>query len=282
VAEKRHAFAQLTRTRVRVFPVRIPVIALFPLFVTVLGQAETVTAKSELPLEAGAFVSCSGKGEKLTCSRLERSSVTFTLPARIKAVSLTSWGRTAYAVLDDGRLFHVGEDLTSRAVKKVTPDLELKHPVLARPKQVSSLPATRAVAAGNEFACALLEGGRVSCWGYGHYGQLGRGTTPLFGRPAKVVGLSRAVSLFAGDTHACAILSSGRVSCWGNPWGGEDGTEPRLRQPYRLSVLDGARSLRMRENRVVALFRGKKQLSCEFTPGGPQGLDESSPVARCR
>lgn len=77
------------------------------------------------------------------------------------------------------------------------------------------------IAAGRDHTCALLEGGRVRCWGKGELGQLGYGDTYSVGHdepPASagdvdVGGL--VVSLTAGDSHTCALLEGGRVRCWG-------------------------------------------------------------------
>ena len=78
-----------------------------------------------------------------------------------------------------------------------------------------------AVAAGGEFGCALLDDGRVRCWGANDRGQLGDGTTTFRPAPADVVGLpaapSRAVAIAAGWAHACAAVSpGGQVWCWGD------------------------------------------------------------------
>lgn len=78
-----------------------------------------------------------------------------------------------------------------------------------------------AVAAGGEFGCALLDDGRVRCWGANDRGQLGDGTTTFRTVPVDVQGLppapSRAVALAAGWAHACAAISpGGQVWCWGD------------------------------------------------------------------
>ncbi len=78
-----------------------------------------------------------------------------------------------------------------------------------------------AISAGNEHSCALLEGGKVRCWGEGGAGQLGYGNTNNIGdneAPASVGPVKlgrRAVAISAGDSHTCAILRGGAVRCWG-------------------------------------------------------------------
>ena len=88
------------------------------------------------------------------------------------------------------------------------------------PTPTSSLGAGRtavALSSGNEYTCAILDNGEVSCWGEGYYGQLGNGvtteTTPTL---TSSLGTGRtAVAIASGGAHTCVILDSGEVSCWG-------------------------------------------------------------------
>ena len=77
------------------------------------------------------------------------------------------------------------------------------------------------LAVGDGFACALLDNGRVSCWGTNDFGQLGYGHTDDIGDdeyPAVegTLSLGGTVSkVVAGAHHACALLDNGDVRCWG-------------------------------------------------------------------
>lgn len=96
-----------------------------------------------------------------------------------------------------------------------------------------------AVAAGDSHSCAILQGGRVTCWGENRYGQLGDGTTRRRLAPVSVSGLSRGVSaLSLGGRHSCAIVG-GIVKCWGGNLFGQigDGTRRRRLVPVRVSGL---------------------------------------------
>jgi len=75
--------------------------------------------------------------------------------------------------------------------------------------------------AGRQHTCALLDTGKVRCWGDGADGQLGHGNTNAIGdneTPASAgdvpVG-GTVVQLAAGDSHTCALLDTGTVRCWG-------------------------------------------------------------------
>jgi cysteine-rich repeat protein len=85
--------------------------------------------------------------------------------------------------------------------------------------------AVTAVSAGRNFACAVLAGGPLKCWGKNYFGQLGlgdgnnRGDDPgEMGAALPTVDLgpgAKVTSVAAGTLHTCAILSGGAVKCWG-------------------------------------------------------------------
>jgi alpha-tubulin suppressor-like RCC1 family protein len=99
------------------------------------------------------------------------------------------------------------------------------------------------VGAGGNHSCALMESGRVKCWGGNLVGALGlgeptrdladpnssvpdthRGDEPSeMGDALPFVALprgKRAVGLAVATQHTCALLDDGSVVCWG---GGADG-----------------------------------------------------------
>jgi alpha-tubulin suppressor-like RCC1 family protein len=84
------------------------------------------------------------------------------------------------------------------------------------PQQVQSVVGATSVSAGDAFACAVLMGGAVDCWGADDTGQIGNGTfsaTPL--PPTRVAGIASAQAISAGVGYACALSATGSVSCWG-------------------------------------------------------------------
>jgi len=77
--------------------------------------------------------------------------------------------------------------------------------------------------------CALLQGGKVRCWGSGSSGMLGYAGTDNIGdteTPASkgdvdVGGVATQISM--GGSHTCALLSGGKVRCWGSGLSGRLG-----------------------------------------------------------
>jgi len=115
------------------------------------------------------------------------------------------------------------------------------HPGYSAPAPVQdaaggNLTGVTAIAAGREFACALLEdvvtpaNTRVKCWGLNNTGQAGVGATTPFtvdvASPVKAssgVNLDNVVKISAGTSHACALMTDQSVRCWGSGSNGKLG-----------------------------------------------------------
>lgn len=95
------------------------------------------------------------------------------------------------------------------------------------------------ISAGGYFTCAVLDDGRVKCWGENNWGQLGDLTTTDRHTPA-VAKISGAIAIDAGHSHTCVIVDQPAndidhaALCWGENNGGqlgddtlEDSADPR-------------------------------------------------------
>lgn len=84
----------------------------------------------------------------------------------------------------------------------------------------------KSVSVGGSHVCAVLDNGKVKCWGDNGSGQLGYGNTMNRGNlpnqmgdnlPTVDLGTGRtAKAVAAGLSTTCAILDNGQVKCWGN------------------------------------------------------------------
>ncbi|HYO59406.1 fibrinogen-like YCDxxxxGGGW domain-containing protein [Archangium sp.] len=83
--------------------------------------------------------------------------------------------------------------------------------------------------AGEGHTCALLDTGKVRCWGRNDSGQLGQGHTRSLGddEPLSTVGdvplADSTTQLAVGGHHTCAMLEGGAVRCWGRNDSGQLG-----------------------------------------------------------
>ena len=83
----------------------------------------------------------------------------------------------------------------------------------------------RAIAAGGNHTCAILDDYTVKCWGDNEYGQLGIGDTEDRGDekgemgdelPVVSFGVRYAKALSLGGDHSCALLDDDSLRCWGD------------------------------------------------------------------
>jgi hypothetical protein len=118
------------------------------------------------------------------------------------------------AVLASGRLSCWGDNelgqlgLGESGVSRPRPGERV--PVAALSERVEDF------AGGPSHACAVLEGGELSCWGRGRAGQLGLAYTSTQLSPGARVHVGAAVArVVAGVESTCIVSTEGRVRCWG-------------------------------------------------------------------
>jgi alpha-tubulin suppressor-like RCC1 family protein len=85
------------------------------------------------------------------------------------------------------------------------------------PVAVPGVDATHLVSVdlGWDHSCALLDDGRVLCWGSSRGGSLGNGTTVSTPLPTEPMGVSGVTDLEVGGGTTCVLLETGHVMCWG-------------------------------------------------------------------
>jgi len=139
------------------------------------------------------------------------------------------WGYNAYGQL--------GDNSTTTSNKPVA-----VYGLSSKVKNVSS---------GYMHSCALTTKGKVWCWGYNAYGQLGDNTTTNSSKPVAVAGLGKVKSVDAGYLHTCAVTTKGAVKCWGYNGQGQLG--------------DNSTTSSLTPVTVYGLTKGAKAVSAAYT-----------------
>lgn len=162
------------------------------------------TGRTLVDLASGGDSSANNGNNNFHCALLDNSKV-------------KCWGTNSNGQLGLGDTSHRGDG--AGEMGDSLPYVDLGTNVTAR-----------AVVAGFNFACAIVEGGSVvagsvKCWGSNSSGQLGLGDTATRGDnsnemgdnlPTVNLGTGRtAVAITAGFGTVCAVLDNGKVVCWG-------------------------------------------------------------------
>ncbi|NPC84008.1 RTX toxin, partial [Pyxidicoccus fallax] len=162
-----------------------------------VGDNEPAASKGPVPLPATEKVVQLALGSGHTCALLSSGSV-------------RCWGLNNQGQLGYGHTRNIGDDEAVASVGHVNL-------------------GTRAVriTAGDSHTCALLNTGRVRCWGHGANGRLGYSGTTNVGDdedPLVDVQVGAPVQdIVAGGSHTCALLVSGKARCWGQGGSGQLG-----------------------------------------------------------
>jgi alpha-tubulin suppressor-like RCC1 family protein len=146
------------------------------------------------------------------------------VPIAGRALSVTAGGRHTCALLEDRTVQCWGHGFEGQLGDGLNKDsLAPVRVVTPEPGgETTPLEHVTAITAGSQHACALLENGKVYCWGSNAVGQLGRAMGPTAVRPV-FSGLTDVVAVAAGGWHTCAIRAGGVTTCVGvmNPVEGD-------------------------------------------------------------
>lgn len=191
------------------------------------------------------------------------------------AYGAVAWGANTLASLGDG--------------SAVGPESCFRTSYCARsPVGVAGLSNPVALGAGEEFACAVISGGEVECWGRNDAGDLGDGTAtgpehcpgPSFVRedncsrvPVHVSGITNATAVVAGVGFACALLATHSIDCWGFGLDGElgNGHSEGSLTPVTVSGITNATAIAAGEAEACALLSNQTVKCWGSNQGGALG-----------
>jgi alpha-tubulin suppressor-like RCC1 family protein len=180
---------------------------------------------------------------------------------RKKSVQIPQKGQIAVgrshscALLEDGRVRCWGEGWNG-----MLGDGDTSIHAVASPKLIENLFHVKQIDLGHSHSCALMEDGRVQCWGDGWAGKLGDGDTSFHssGIPKFVGGLSNVSQIDLNGAGACALLANGRVQCWGYSFAGvlgdKDPSIHHIGTPKLIEDLFSVRQIALGENHACALM----------------------------
>ena len=151
--------------------------------------------------------------------------------------SVKCWGKNFFGQLGLGHRFDWGDEEYERG-----PDLPEVDLGTGR--------SAKAISAGTDHTCALLDNDQIKCWGRNDSSALGIGRR-LYGDsigieedhmgdnlPEVDLGSGRsAKAVAAGNDHTCAILDNDRLKCWGSNYAGTLGLDKSTSHgiPWRKS-----------------------------------------------
>jgi alpha-tubulin suppressor-like RCC1 family protein len=152
--------------------------------------------------------------------------------------------------------------------------------ILRAPTAVVGVTDAVHIAAGGKHACAVRQGGKVSCWGYNFDGQLGNGqTNARAASPVDVSSLTDAVAVSAGSNFSCAIRSSGAVACWGAGLSGQlgGGSNTPRPTPGPVTNLTDALAVAAGESHACAVRGGGRVVCWGEGVNGQLGTGTTAP-----
>ncbi len=145
----------------------------------------------------------------------------------------------------------------------------------------------KSISSRYRHSCALLDNGKIKCWGWNEYGQLGNGQMGKGNEsalPIYVEGLPDAtIDVSVGYKHTCAVMANGDAYCWGANYSGECGTGRKspgeIARPAKVTITnEKIRDISCGRNLTCAITESRKVLCWGENRDGQCGNSEKSYV----
>ena len=105
------------------------------------------------------------------------------------------------------------------------------------PTRIGGFEDWTSASAGGSHSCAVRNNGKLYCWGYNAYGQIGDDVAGPWPTPRRVSAFEDWTGASAGEDHSCGVRNNVKLYCWGyNAYGQVgDGTSDTFRfAPVRI------------------------------------------------
>lgn len=151
------------------------------------------------------------------------------------------------------------------------------------PRVVAGVTNVRQIATGGGHACALIDGGRLKCWGGGSFGERGDNGPKTTERPRDATLVTKKLTQVSlGAVHTCGLTESGTALCFGEGRDGQlgDGGKDARSIPVEVSAGPGRRfvSLALGHMHTCALGSDGKVQCWGYNGSGQNGDGTSGEV----
>jgi alpha-tubulin suppressor-like RCC1 family protein len=187
-----------------------------PVAVTVSGVVTDVSVGSGhvCAIKNNSDVICWGNGVngQLGNGTFTNSNIPVSVSLPGGAIAISAGGLFSCAIKINGQTVCWGENSYSQLGNGTSGGT----PGTSIPTAVNVPAGAAKLSAGTFHACAISSAGNTLCWGYGVYGQLGRGSTADSNTPVPATVPTASIAALAlGAYHTCALKTNTSIDCWG-------------------------------------------------------------------
>ena len=180
------------------------------------------------------------------------------IPAGVSVAQLSA-GNTA-CIIGSNNLAYCWGGNPNGSVGDGTNNNNRTSPVAVSQGAIPSGVTLTRISTKTTHTCALGSNGRVYCWGWNGFGQLGTGAPSDSSVPAGVsnslfpTAARPLTDVSIGDAHSCALGSDGSAHCWGYNFAGQLGNNTTSNSNIPTPVEPGARPAGVTYTKLSAGF----------------------------
>jgi alpha-tubulin suppressor-like RCC1 family protein len=152
--------------------------------------------------------------------------------------SVSGGGSHSCGIRHGGKLYCWGRD-----VEGEVGDGGANENAITTPRRVGTFEDWATVSAGGSHNCGVRRNGKLYCWGWDFYGQIGDGdgttATPV-SAPERIGTFEDWATVSAGGQHTCGVRKNGKLYCWGSDSQGQvgDGDATAATAPRRIGTFE--------------------------------------------